>query len=78
MIYKDHPKRDMIITLLIVTIVFITIFIAMAPFLGINSGWAWGLIIIGALLLGGFPIWKGLVKKCIRGSYERKHGKKLQ
>ncbi len=78
MIYKNHPKRDMIITLLILTIGIIILLFAFLPFIGIHNDLLKILIIVVALILGGYPIWKNLFSKYKKSSFETKHGRKLK
>lgn len=78
MIYKDHPKRDIIITFLLAGIGLIIVLFAIFPFLGIDSGFIKFLLIFGALLLGGYPIWKNLIKKYQKSAFERRSGRRLK
>lgn len=78
MMYKDHPKRDMIITLLIAAIGIMIILFACLPFLGIHNNILKIVIILLALILGGYPVWKSLFAKYKKSSFEVKHGRKLK
>ena len=78
MIYRDHPKRDVIITFLVAGIGLIIILFAIFPFLGIKNTFVKGLLVFGALLLGGYPIWKSIFVSYKKSAFEMRKGRKLK
>lgn len=79
MIFKGHPKRDLIITGMVLCISLFIVFFAILPFLNINSNFIKGLLFIIAILITGYPLGKFIYKKYYKKStFEQRHGRKLK
>lgn len=63
MVFKDHPKRKLLINLIIVVITLLIILLAILPFLNIQSNVVKGILIILAILITAYPMFKYFYKK---------------
>lgn len=75
MIFKDHPRKDWIITTTVLGIGVIIVLSGMLPFLKVND-FTKGLILGLALVGGGYPLMK-YIYKGQKATFEKRNGKKL-
>lgn len=78
-VFKEHPKRDAIITWIVAGIGLLIVFLAILPFLNISSTFVKGLLIIIAVAVTAYPIGRHLYKRYKKtSSFEGRHGRKLK
>lgn len=79
MLFKEHPKRDTIVTWIVIGIGILIIFFSALPFFNIESNFIKGLLIVAAIGITGYPIGKHIYNKYKKDStYEGRHGRKLK
>lgn len=78
MIYKEHPKRNIIITAIQIGIGLLITFIAALAFLDISNILKW-ILIIGAVVLVGYPLGKYIYKKYFKkATFSERRGRRLK
>jgi predicted ABC-type exoprotein transport system permease subunit len=78
MIYKEHPKHNLIVTGIVALIGLMILFIFLLPLFNIKSDILKGAILTLFLVAAAYPIFKYRLKQKKSLSFEERHGRKLK